>query len=237
MTSSPSAGFDMIAVDWAGTLTLGRHRPDAHLVRQVLTARFGLDISAEFDAIYDERFWHFYEQSLSTSLADLLAAVGRLTGTVLPQMSDLTEAIWDACSDHDLDPLAADALRELEQRYQVPVWLATNTCRPPEHRARSLVRAGLEFVNPLCSSAIGAAKPDPLFYRELAARSGIAPGRTLFIGDRLVPDVLGPADAGMRTVWINGATDYEAAEHPVPPATITVPHLSHLPALLAGGNR
>jgi HAD superfamily hydrolase (TIGR01549 family) len=234
---SASVSFDVIAVDWAGTLTGARHRPTAQVVQRVLKSRFGRDASQEFFAAYERLFWTYYEQSLPDSLANLLAAAARESATRLPAMDLLTQAIWQACPDHDLDTAAADALRELHQRHQVPVWLATNTCRPAAHRHQSLLQAGLSFVQPLCSSDIGVAKPDPRYYRELIRRSRVPAPLVLFIGDHLPPDVLGPAQAGMHTVWINGATSHEAAEHTVPPETITVPHLSHLPAALLGGNR
>lgn len=230
-------GFDLLAVDWAGTLTGTRHRPTGRLVRQVLKRHFRVAVPDAFAARYDEVFWTYYHRSLPDSLARLLTAAAEETGTRLPEMHRLTAAIWDTCPDHDIDPAAADALRGLRRRYQVPVWLATNTCRPGSLRRRSLVRADLGFVQTLCSSTIGVAKPDPGYYQELVRRSGVPAERILFIGDHLIPDVLGPAEAGMPTVWINGATHHEAAEDTIPATTITVPHLSHLPAVLAGAGR
>ncbi|MFF4520467.1 HAD family hydrolase [Streptomyces bluensis] len=230
-------GFEAIAVDWAGTLTGTRHRPDAGRVRQVLHREFGIDVPHQFVDLYDRLFWSHYERSLADSLACLLVEVAVETGIQLPDLDSLTQALWDDCGDHDPDPAAVHAVRHLHDRYQVPMWLASNTCRPVERRKTALDRAGLSFVSPLCSSDIGVAKPEPAYYQELIQRAGVPAERILFIGDHLVPDVLGPAQAGMRTVWIHGSTSHEELGYTVPDSTIRVPHLSYLPALLEEASR
>ncbi|WP_405824449.1 hypothetical protein OG705_29755 [Streptomyces sp. NBC_00838] len=49
------------------------------------------------------------------------------------------------------------AIRHFHHTDGIPVWLASNTCRPVARRQATLVRAGLDFVHPLCSSGIGVA--------------------------------------------------------------------------------
>lgn len=228
------ADFDVIAVDWAGTLTGPRHRPDAALVKKVLDTGFGIAVPTSFTDLYHHRFWNYYEKSLADSLELLLTDVAAQTGVKLPDLDRLIPALWDECGDHDIDHQAADAIHHLHHTHGTPVWLASNTCRPVARRQDTLIQAGLGFIQPLCSSDIGVAKPDPDFYRELTRRAGVSANRIMFIGDHLVPDVLGPAKAGMRTVWVHGATAHEEETHPVPESTIRVRHLTGLSALLEG---
>jgi putative hydrolase of the HAD superfamily len=48
------------------------------------------------------------------------------------------------------------------------------------------------------SSAEGIRKPSPELYRRALSRLGADPGETLFVGDRVREDVIGPQRAGMR---------------------------------------
>jgi putative hydrolase of the HAD superfamily len=61
------------------------------------------------------------------------------------------------------------------------------------------------------SSELGKRKPHPAIYEAALAELGAAPERTLFVGDRLVEDVQGPAQLGMTTVQ---AIWFRADENP-----------------------
>jgi putative hydrolase of the HAD superfamily len=50
------------------------------------------------------------------------------------------------------------------------------------------------------SSEVGKRKPHPAIYEAALSELSIAPERALFVGDRLVEDVRGPAELGMTTV-------------------------------------
>jgi putative hydrolase of the HAD superfamily len=49
------------------------------------------------------------------------------------------------------------------------------------------------------SSEIGRRKPDPSIFRRALEQLGVAPERTLFVGDTLATDVAGAAALGMPT--------------------------------------
>jgi putative hydrolase of the HAD superfamily len=61
------------------------------------------------------------------------------------------------------------------------------------------------------SSELGKRKPHPAIYQAALTELGTAPERTLFVGDRLVEDVRGPAELGMTTVQ---ALWFRADENP-----------------------
>ncbi len=61
------------------------------------------------------------------------------------------------------------------------------------------------------SSEVGKRKPHPAVYEAALSELGVAPDETLFVGDRLVEDVQGPAELGMTTVQ---AVWFRADENP-----------------------
>jgi len=61
------------------------------------------------------------------------------------------------------------------------------------------------------SSEVGMRKPHPAIFERALGELGVAPERTLFVGDRLYEDVRGAADLGMKTVQ---ALWYRVDDHP-----------------------
>lgn len=51
----------------------------------------------------------------------------------------------------------------------------------------------------------GVAKPHPDIFHQALAKVGIPPHQAVYVGDDPVRDVLGAADAGLRTIWYNPA--------------------------------
>jgi FMN phosphatase YigB (HAD superfamily) len=62
--------------------------------------------------------------------------------------------------------------------------------------------AGL-FEAIVVSDAVGWRKPAPTIFRAALQRLGLAPGETLFVGDRPDIDVAGAQGMGMPVAWIN----------------------------------
>jgi putative hydrolase of the HAD superfamily len=52
------------------------------------------------------------------------------------------------------------------------------------------------------SSEIHVVKPHPEAFRAVCAAVGVAPERSVYVGDRLYEDVHGPHQVGMRAIWI-----------------------------------
>ena len=68
---------------------------------------------------------------------------------------------------------------------------------------RDLARAGLRFQHVFTSEALGAYKPSPAFYQPILRALALSPKETVFVGDSLKDDVIGPKKVGIRTVWVN----------------------------------
>jgi FMN phosphatase YigB (HAD superfamily) len=77
----------------------------------------------------------------------------------------------------------------------------SNAFMPAEVLARILGERGLgDFELVISSCDVGYRKPHPAIYEEALAALALAPADAVFVGDRVVADVEGPAGLGMRTV-------------------------------------
>lgn len=93
-----------------------------------------------------------------------------------------------------------------------------------------LNRNGLSFKHVLSSEAARAIKPNTAIFKKMAKRLRVAPQHILYAGDNPIPDVLGPAKAGMRTAWINRSGMRKPRNIPYPDVRLT--SLSELVQLL-----
>lgn len=73
-----------------------------------------------------------------------------------------------------------------------------------ELMGRALERAGIRwhFQHLFTSTELGAAKPAPRFFTEVARRIGVPPGACIMVGDNYRNDICGARAAGMLTVWL-----------------------------------
>jgi putative hydrolase of the HAD superfamily len=97
-----------------------------------------------------------------------------------------------------LYPHAADTLNAIKAG---GIKLGLLSDFPPEEKLRNLGISGL-WDTVLCSETIGALKPDPLPFGELARRMGFPPEEILYVGNSFSYDVLGAKKAGMGAAWI-----------------------------------
>jgi putative hydrolase of the HAD superfamily len=91
-----------------------------------------------------------------------------------------------------LDRLRASGLR---------VGYVSNTLDPPQVLL-DVIRSEGMFDRAdaiVLSSEVGYRKPSPVIYRQALARLGTAGRQTLFVGDRVLEDVIGPSREGMAT--------------------------------------
>ena len=125
-----------------------------------------------------------------------------------------------------------ETLRTLRQTVPV-LGLISNTVFPEEAHLRELKRFGikpyLDFT--LFSSTFGLRKPHPEIFAKAANLAGCAPKECLYVGDRYMEDIEGPAKIGMPAVL----RMKEGREYPdeMPLATRRVDTLSELTEYLA----
>jgi FMN phosphatase YigB (HAD superfamily) len=110
---------------------------------------------------------------------------------------------------------AAGVLAELHGR-GLRLGVISNTIQPGRQLDLSLANAGLlpYFAARTYSSEVGAAKPHPRIFLAALAALAVPAERTLHVGDRLVADIYGAQQAGMRAVLIAVAGRTEAASGP-----------------------
>ncbi|MDQ3691076.1 MAG: HAD family hydrolase [Chloroflexota bacterium] len=93
----------------------------------------------------------------------------------------------------------------------------------------------LDFV--LASGAVGAAKPNPAFFRMALDRSRVAAGEALMVGDSYRADVRGAWAAGIDALWLHRheGTRITPAGDPEPTDVRVIRSLAELPELVESG--
>jgi FMN phosphatase YigB (HAD superfamily) len=140
---------------------------------------------------------------------------------------------WDEVV-YSTDDLYPDALECLERvrACGVLVGIAGNQSAAMEDWARS---AGLPADLVTSSATLGVEKPDPEFFRRLAALAGVAPDDTAYVGDRVDNDVLPALDLGLTVFHLRRGP--WGRLQATPPGAVAVESLTavadHLVALTA----
>jgi HAD superfamily hydrolase (TIGR01549 family) len=102
---------------------------------------------------------------------------------------------------------------------------------PSAHRV--LERTGLApyLRVVIVSASFGLRKPSPAIFREGVRALGVAPERSIFVGDSIEDDIRGARSVGLRAVWLN-----PAGVPPPPDLTPdeTIRELTDVEALVAG---
>jgi HAD superfamily hydrolase (TIGR01509 family) len=118
---------------------------------------------------------------------------------------------------------ARPALTELRSRYVLGVGSNGNS------HARRCGLGGMFAVEVYAHVDGVPPKPNPEFFEQLVAASGVAPDEIVYVGDSLGDDVVPAGDAGLRTVWLN------RLGVPVPPqlrCDAVIRTLAELPAVV-----
>lgn len=94
---------------------------------------------------------------------------------------------------------AVETLRGLRER-GLRTGLCSNYFGLPEAARANVFRIGLleHLDQTVFSCEVGWRKPDPAIYQAICRKLAVRPGECLFVGDRLVEDVRGPQQLGMR---------------------------------------
>jgi len=171
-----------------------------------------------FDAAdYEARYGEFAEES--EDVQDLrercFAAIARERGRD-PEVGRAVARAYATERDHtrvDLLPGAESVLDTLDARYS----LAAVTNGGPGMQGRKLAAVGLEdrFETVVHAGYETAAKPAVEPFQVALESLGVAPGRSVYVGNSLEADVAGANRAGVRSVWFDrdGAADPEPEPH------------------------
>ena len=141
---------------------------------------------------------HHREPDLAAEVSRAAAAAGHAIS------SRAAAATAHALGEADIErlipnPRAADVLGRLAAA-GVRLGVLSNTWTAASVLAAFVEREGamVHLQAATFSSAEGLRKPSPALYALALSRLGATPGETLFVGDRVLEDVVGPQRAGMR---------------------------------------
>ena len=117
----------------------------------------------------------------------------------------------------DLFPETRDAIRDLSSSYHIAIGSTTDS----EPLVYNLNRAGLRINHVFTSESLRIYKPKKEFYEAILDYMGWNAHETLFVGDSLTDDVIGPKNAGMKAILLDRKGIYlEQKTHPAPDAVI-----------------
>lgn len=121
----------------------------------------------------------------------------------------------------NIAPGAAQILTELRRR-GYKLGLVSNFCNLPEVAYSNIRAIGLldYFDGTILSCEVGWRKPAPYIYQAICQKLAVQPAECLFVGDRLVEDIKGPQNLGMRTVLTTQFRQEEISSDPTPDAVI-----------------
>lgn len=163
----------------------------ADLWRRFLRAAYLLRSENHHEPVYRryDEAWAIQFERVFTRL--------RLPGDAWAAARYLKQKLATAPAFEDAQPVI-DALRP---HYQIA--LLSNA--DDDFLLACLERNRLQFDTVLTSERAGSIKPNAAIFHEMARRLELPPQQVLYAGDNPVPDVLGPARAGMKVAWINRA--------------------------------
>jgi 2-haloalkanoic acid dehalogenase type II len=138
------------------------------------------------------QFAHDFTTQRLITLERMLQAAGDDVALVQPAF----DAYFAARCEVTHYPDSIDALQRLAARVPLAALSNGNAC---------LQRIGLMplFGFQLNAREHGAAKPAASIFHAASSRLGCAPAQVLHVGDDIETDVIGAANAGLRTCWIN----------------------------------
>jgi putative hydrolase of the HAD superfamily len=130
---------------------------------------------------------------------------------------------------------AVETLRYFKEEGYI-VGLISNTIFPARYHLRELERFGLlpYFDSVLFSSEVGYRKPHPEIFIQALKRLKVEPEESVFIGDKLIEDIGGAKNLGMRGILkYKEGRDYSA---PIVPDKV-IKDLVELPEVIRNFNR
>ena len=133
---------------------------------------------------------------------------------------------------HLVYPEAPAVLDDLARDYR----LALLTNGSPDVQNEKIDGAGLrERFDPIViSGEVGAGKPEPAAFEHILELMGLAAGQTAMIGDSFRRDIVGAAELGLFTIWLNRFRKSLPADVPddLPEADATIYDLTQIRAVL-----
>ena len=196
------------------------------------------------ETLVDEtEYWGRFADRLGVSRLTFFATLGWLIKSGAPHQdvfdllapqTEWRSLVPDGEAPFGASDLYSDALPTIERlrRAGLLVVVAGNQ---PESGERALADSGIRADLVISSTRLGAAKPDPRFFSELAVAANLDPSYMVSVGDRVDNDVLPAVEAGMAAIHVRrGPWGVAHTDHPgAAMASATVASLTEVADLLA----
>ncbi|HHW26428.1 MAG TPA: HAD family hydrolase [Firmicutes bacterium] len=178
-----------------------RGHSDGHLARPVVKPATGDAVgptaAASQAGLEDLREVDFQEV--------FLKSVGRLGVTLSAEDARAMSSAFacDLDGHYQVFPDVIPALSRLRQEFPgLKVGIVSNTSIPEQVIDRHVNEAGIQAFTDfrVFSSTVGWRKPHRAIYAKALELAGTAPEDTVFVGDRLLEDVIGPKSMGMKAL-------------------------------------
>jgi 2-haloalkanoic acid dehalogenase type II len=251
MQNPPPAGrrFDLVLFDLGNTLIYfdgiwQEVLPRAHqeLANRLIETGFNLpfepfveDFGRRVIEAWEDRNASNIEHSTEYVLRQTLHDFG-VQDTPTHRLRPAIDAMFAVSQAHWL--VEADTHAVLEQLQQEGYALGIISNASDNQDVQSLVdKAGIRayFDQIIVSATVGIRKPDPYIFQLALDHFGVAPERTVMVGDTLAADVRGAQNSGIASVWITRRADnpdnHAHRDLVTPDADIAT--LGELPGLLA----
>jgi len=196
------AVIEAVVFDWGGTLTPWRpidYRGEALALASYVEPERVDEVADAVFAAGAQLWARSRDVHRSGTLAELCASAG-----IEPTEEAIASyrAFWEPATITDPD------VRPLWQQLRaagIRIGVLSNTIWPREWHREFLERDGvLDLVDgDVYTSELEWTKPDARAFRAALDAVGVTdPERAVYVGDRLFEDVWGPAQLGMRTIWV-----------------------------------
>ena len=181
------------------------------------------------DALYDAADQKMEEPHFNVRIQNAL----RILGFHAEADSSLVQGATDAfCKEFmnyvTLDPHATETLGQIHGKYLIGL---VSNFAIPECVQTLLQQNGLSgyFDVIIVSAAVNRRKPNPDIFKCALEKLGLDPSETVFVGDTVDADVMGPKNIGMKTIYIDRRPQKDLENHK---PDQTIKSLSELPEVL-----
>ena len=227
--------IDAVVFDWGGTITTYHSVDmiDAWRVAAAVLAPDRVDEVAEALLAAEQDFWARTETTMeSATTSDVLRAAS--DAVRLPVDEALHSSAVESYLSHWAPTTAArrDARRTMHALRDtgLSLGLLSNTHWPRTQHEEWLARDGLiDLIDArVYTSDLSHMKPHPDAFKAVLDELQVAAEHAVFVGDRLMDDIFGAKQLGMRTVWMRNDA---VPRYDVEPDAV-IDELSELPSIL-----
>ena len=220
--------------DWGGTLTPWKPFDYRGEARALASFAPPDEIDAVTEAIFAAGavVWGRSREEHRSATFEELCQIAGIEPT--PEAVDAYRAYWEPATLTDPDVLP---LWEGLRSEGVRIGVLSNTIWPRTWHREFFERDGVDHLigGDVYTSELEWTKPDKRVFEAALAAGGLDdPARAVYVGDRLFEDVWGPAQLGMRTIWLPHSDipdDQRGHSEGTPDAVIH--RLAEIPAVLA----